>query len=143
MAFPWCTKAGGMALAFPDVCKIPAPPAPPIPVPFPNIAQLAQATKTSKKVKVINQPVVTIASEIGKTQGDEAGTLKGVSSSTNMDLLLLAITDQALRWAARSRVSPAVGHLQAWLLAPTLCEKMPGIHDGDSNARLASAAARS
>ena len=65
------------------------------------------------------------------------------SSSTNMDLLLLAITDQALRWAARSRVSPAVGHLQAWLLRPMLCEKMPGIHDGDSSARLASAAARS
>lgn len=85
--FPLCTKAGGQALAFPDVCKVPAPPAPPIPTPFPNTAMLNQANAQtcSKKVKVKNQPVVTVATEIPRTMGDEAGTLKGVSSGTNMD----------------------------------------------------------
>lgn len=85
--FPLCTKAGGQAFAFPDVCKVPAPPAPPIPTPFPNIAMLNQANggTCSKRVKVLNQPVVTKASEVTRTMGDEAGTLKGVSSSTNMD----------------------------------------------------------
>ena len=31
--------SGGMSIAFPDVCKTPAPPAPPIPIPYPNIGQ--------------------------------------------------------------------------------------------------------
>ncbi|MEC7521044.1 MAG: PAAR-like domain-containing protein [Myxococcota bacterium] len=85
--FPASTKGGGQAFAFPDVCKVPAPPAPPIPVPFPNIAMLTQANggTCSKKVKILNQPVVTKATEIPRTMGDEAGTLKGVSSGTNMD----------------------------------------------------------
>lgn len=85
--FPLCTKAGGQAFAFPDVCKVPAPPSPPVPTPFPNLAMLATANggTCSKKVKVQNQPVVTKASEIPRTQGDEAGVAGGVSSGTNMD----------------------------------------------------------
>jgi hypothetical protein len=85
--FPLCTKAGGQLFAFPDVCKVPAPPAPPVPTPFPNIAMCNQAdggTCTSK-VKVQNQPVITVASEIPRTQGDEAGVAGGVSSGTQMD----------------------------------------------------------
>lgn len=85
--FPLSTKGGGQVFAFPDVCKVPAPPAPPIPTPFPNIGMCQQADggTCSKKVKVLNQPVITKASEIPRTMGDEAGTLKGVSSGTNMD----------------------------------------------------------
>ena len=85
--FPASTKAGGTCLAFPDVCKVPAPPAPPIPTPFPNTGMLNQANggTCTKKVKILNQPVITKASEITRTMGDEAGTLKGVSSGTNMD----------------------------------------------------------
>ena len=84
--FPLTTKAGGQALAFPDVCKVPTPGGP-VPTPFPNIAMLNTASSgtCSSKVKVENQPVVTISSEIPRTQGDEAGTAGGVSSGTNMD----------------------------------------------------------
>ena len=39
----------------------------------------------SSKVKILNQPVVTKATEIPRTQGDEAGVAGGVSSGTNMD----------------------------------------------------------
>ncbi len=85
--FPLCTKSGGQLFAFPDVCKVPAPPAPPVPTPFPNLAMCNQAdggTCTSK-VKIQNQPALTVASEIPRTQGDEAGVAGGVSSGTQMD----------------------------------------------------------
>ena len=82
--FPASTKGGGQCLAFPNVCKVPAPPAPPIPMPFPSIGQPAQAKKTATKVKFAKKEVVTKKSEIPRSSGDEAGTLKGLISSTNM-----------------------------------------------------------
>jgi len=85
--FPASSNGGGQCFSFPDVCKVPAPPAPPIPTPFPNIAMCAQANggTCTSKVKVMNQPVLTVSSEIPRTQGDEAGVAGGVSSGTNMD----------------------------------------------------------
>lgn len=85
--FPGATTGGGQCMVFPDVCKVPAPPAPPIPTPFPNIGMCSQAKKTTKKVKIKNKKVLTMKSEIPRTKGDEAGTLKGLISSTNMDKL--------------------------------------------------------
>jgi len=82
---PASCKAGGTCFGFPDVCKVPAPPAPPIPTPFPNTGQVMQASKTSKKVKITNKEAVTTKSHIPRSMGDEAGTLKGMVSSTNMD----------------------------------------------------------
>lgn len=82
--FPASTKAGGMAFGFPDTCKVPAPPAPPIPTPFPNTAQLNQAQGTSLKVKILNQPVVTKASQVPMSSGDEAGVAGGMVSGMNM-----------------------------------------------------------
>ncbi len=85
--FPATTKGGGMCFAFPDVCKTPAPPAPPVPIPYPNIAQCASANggSCSQKVKIQNKAVLVKSSEIGRSSGDEAGTLKGLMSQTNMD----------------------------------------------------------
>lgn len=76
-----------MCVVFPDVCKVPAPPAPPIPTPFPNIAQCSDARGSSctKKIKILNKPVLHKGSVISRSSGDEAGVLKGVVSSTNMD----------------------------------------------------------
>lgn len=74
-------------MAFPDVCKVPSPGGP-VPTPFPNVAMCNQADAgtCSSKVKVQNQPVITVASEVPRTQGDEAGTAGGgVSSGTQMD----------------------------------------------------------
>lgn len=82
---PIATKAGGQAMAFPDVCKVPAPPSAPIPVPFPNIAMLSQADSCSESVRVCNQAVITVDSEVPRSMGDEAGTAMGVVSGTQMD----------------------------------------------------------
>ena len=76
------TKMAGICFAFPDVCKVPTP-AGPIPTPFPNLAQcpMALAPTCALKVKVLNQPVMTLNSKILRTQGDEAGVAGGVISS--------------------------------------------------------------
>jgi hypothetical protein len=81
--FPVSTKAGGQCLAFPDVCKVPAPPTPFIPTPFPNTAMLNQGKGSTfaSKVKIENQKVATVKSEILMSTGDEPGTLGGMISN--------------------------------------------------------------
>ncbi len=83
--FPASTKGGGQCAAFPDVCKVPAPPAPFVPTPFPNMSQCSGASETSSKVKIVGKPSIHKSSEIGRSSGDEAGTLKGMISQVNMD----------------------------------------------------------
>ncbi len=84
--FPASTKGGGNAFAFPDTCKVPAPPAPPIPTPFPNTAMLNQANggTCSMNVKILNKAIITKATQVPRTMGDEPGTLGGVVSGVNM-----------------------------------------------------------
>jgi len=91
--FPAATKGGGQALATPDTCHIPAPPPPAgpggIPTPFPNTGMLSSSDKCTDKVLIDNQGACVEDSEIGTTQGDEAGvsnlpTPKGLMSQKNM-----------------------------------------------------------
>ena len=56
--FPMSSVENGMCFAMPDTCKVPAPPAPPVPMPFPNMGQVAGASKTSKKVLIRNKAAV-------------------------------------------------------------------------------------
>lgn len=80
--------AKGIAFAFPDVCKTPAPPGPPIPIPYPNIAQLDQALPVSNdpgKALLVGSggdPVLLLNSEVPTSSGDEAGSVGGVKSGT-------------------------------------------------------------
>ncbi len=78
--FPMSSVENGMCFAMPDTCKVPAPPAPPIPMPFPNMGQVASASKTSKKVLIRNKAAVVEQSEIPTSMGDEAGVGGGVVS---------------------------------------------------------------
>lgn len=71
----------GTTIAFPDVCKTPAPPAPPVPIPYPNIAQSRDTAKGTKKVKVEGKPVCVKDSNFSMSTGDEAGSLGGVASN--------------------------------------------------------------
>lgn len=77
--FPMSTKMAGDAVANgPDTCKTPSPGGP-VPVPYPNLTQLMQANPgtCSKKVKVMNQPVVIKNTVINMSTGDEGGTAGG------------------------------------------------------------------
>ena len=70
-------------MAFPDVCKTPAPPAPPVPIPYPNIAQSTDTAKGSSTVKCDGNPVCLKDSNFSTSSGDEAGSVGGVVSSKN------------------------------------------------------------
>lgn len=85
--FPASTKGGGMCFGFPDVCKTPAPPAPFVPIPYPNFAppMMASGGTCAKKVEIMNMKAMKSSSEVSRSNGDEAGTLKGMISMTNMD----------------------------------------------------------
>jgi hypothetical protein len=73
--------SNGITIAFPDVCKTPAPPAPPIPIPYPNIAKSSDTAKGAKKVKCDGNPVCVKDSNFMMSTGDEAGSLMGVASN--------------------------------------------------------------
>ena len=48
------TTSSGAAVAFPDVCKVPAPPAPFVPVPYPN-TQYHENLKVANKVDAMTK----------------------------------------------------------------------------------------
>lgn len=67
----------GVTIAFPDVCKTPAPPPPFIPIPYPNIAKSSDTAKGTKKVKAEGKPICTKDSNFSTSVGDEAGSAGG------------------------------------------------------------------
>src|SRR5262249_28123607 len=85
MRMPAATKAGGNAAGGPDVCK--TPPAPPVPTPYPNMGQVSSSDSTVSKVVICNKETVVESSKIPNSKGDEAGTLKGMVSQTNMSAI--------------------------------------------------------
>ncbi|MHC4958040.1 MAG: PAAR-like domain-containing protein [Planctomycetota bacterium] len=77
--FAATNSSQGMIFCFPDVCKVPAPPAPFAPVPFPNIVTMSNASGStcSKKVKILNKKTVTKKTEFSRSSGNEAATAGG------------------------------------------------------------------
>jgi hypothetical protein len=68
----------GVTIAFPDVCKTPAPP---VPVPYPNVAQSSDTAKGAKTVSADGNAICTQDSNFMLSTGDEAGALLGVASN--------------------------------------------------------------
>lgn len=73
--------SNGITIAFPDVCKTPAPPAPFVPIPYPNIAKSSDTMQGAKKVSCDGNPVCVKDSNFMPSTGDEAGSLMGMLSS--------------------------------------------------------------
>ncbi|WDM57900.1 DUF4150 domain-containing protein [Pseudomonas sp. NEEL19] len=66
----------------PDVCKTPMGSATP-PIPYPVTAELKIATGVAKSVRVNGKPIVVYdMSLVPKTDGDQAGAAKGITSNT-------------------------------------------------------------
>ncbi len=74
----------GVTIAFPDVCKTPAPPAPPIPIPYPNIAKSSDTSQGTKKVKAEGNPICVKDSNFSMSTGDEAGSAGGGVASNKI-----------------------------------------------------------
>ena len=70
--------SSGVTIAFPDVCKTPAPP---VPVPYPNIAKSGDTASGAGSVKCDGNPVCVKDSNFALSSGDEAGALLGVASN--------------------------------------------------------------
>ena len=73
--------SNGVTMAFPDVCKTPAPPAPPIPIPYPNVAKSSDTAQGASTVKCDGNPVCVKDSNFMVSTGDEPGSLLGVASN--------------------------------------------------------------
>jgi hypothetical protein len=79
------TSAGGMCIAFPDVCLTPAPPSPsPVPVPYPNIGLEPTNTGFVPNVLMTCAPAHNLGTVAPFTNGDNAGIGTGVASGTVM-----------------------------------------------------------
>lgn len=74
--------SGGMSIAFPDVCKTPAPPAGPIPIPYPNIGKSSDTSNGPKKVKTDGKMPMVKGAKYSMSTGDEPGSAGGVVSSS-------------------------------------------------------------
>jgi len=74
------------AFAFPNICNTTIPPAGPVPIPYPNIAQLSDASPvsdTGKELLVKGTHVLLENSEVAESSGDEpADPNSGVVSGT-------------------------------------------------------------
>ena len=68
--------SGGIAPAFPDVCKTPTPGGP-VPMPYPNVAKSSDAADTSTSVKMDGNPIMLKDSNYSTSTGDEAGSAGG------------------------------------------------------------------
>jgi len=73
--------SNGVTIAFPDVCKTPAPPAPPVPIPYPNVARSSDTASGTKTVVAAGKPICVKDSNFSTSTGDEAGSIGGVASN--------------------------------------------------------------
>lgn len=79
------TSAGGLCIAFPDVCLTPAPPSPsPIPVPYPNVGADPTNTGFVPNVLMTCAPAHNLGTAPPMTNGDNAGLGTGIASGTVM-----------------------------------------------------------
>ena len=110
---PVCCLRGGQAMAMPDVCKTPAPPpAAPLPVPYPNTAIMNMATKFAPKVLITGSPALNQGSKVPMTNGDEAGSIGGVTSGKIKGPMKFTMGSTKVKFAKKPavRCSDPTGH---------------------------------
>jgi uncharacterized Zn-binding protein involved in type VI secretion len=82
----------GICFAFPDMRQTPAPPGPPVTLPYPNIAQLSDATGTASNVIAGGEEVIVETSEIPSSNGAEAGSIDFVGATAKCEFTSASAT---------------------------------------------------
>lgn len=77
--------SGGKSIVFPDICKTPIGPSI-VPIPYPNLGQSSDTSKGPKSVQVDGQMPMVKGAQYSTSSGDEAGTAKGILSSTTQGI---------------------------------------------------------
>ena len=101
--------SGGMSIAFPDVCKTPAPPAPFVPIPYPNIGKASDTSKGPKKVKTDGKMPMTKGAKYSRSMDDLPRSLvlsrlqTKISELSNNDLSLVNDFVDNLKAKARTQ----------------------------------------
>lgn len=67
----------GMSMAFPDVCKVPGPPAGGVPIPYPNVASTARQQQQSKSPVGPARTGVTAGSPVSPMSMSAAARVMG------------------------------------------------------------------
>ena len=75
--------SGGMSTVFPDVCKTPTSGGP-VPIPYPNVGKSSDTSDGPTSVKADGQMLMVKGAKYSRSSGDEAGSVGGVVSGTNM-----------------------------------------------------------
>jgi len=103
--FPASTKKGsGPCIAFPDVCKTPAPPAPFVPIPYPN----SQLEENLKKANETDAKAESGSKAAKEKQAQAINSLKeqmGRDASSATQAVLIGKTIQA-RFQGKTRYRP-------------------------------------
>jgi hypothetical protein len=73
--------SNGIGMAFPDVCKTPAPPAPFAPIPYPNIGKSSDTAQGTTSVKADGKSFMVKGANFKMSTGDEAGSMMGMVSN--------------------------------------------------------------
>lgn len=113
--FPKATQkaSGGLSIAFPDVCKVPAPIMGATPIPYPNIAKTAQAAQ--KKTQTADKKIATKKGGYTRSQGDAFGTMKGIVSPKNMGRLQVKQASNKIKVEA-TQLKGMLGQLNSKLM---------------------------
>ncbi|TDF38691.1 DUF4150 domain-containing protein [Alteromonadaceae bacterium M269] len=99
--------ADNMAFAFPDICLTTIPPAGPVPIPYPNIAQLADAQdisdESNKELLVGGKHVLLQISSVGSSSGAEpADPSSGVTSGAQNGVCYFAQYSGSVLYGSQS-----------------------------------------
>lgn len=105
------TQIPALALAFPDVCKVPVLGVP-VPLPFPNIALSVTHVPIVLNVIVVGAPVHNLMTPGTFSNGDEPGILLGIISNLEIGPNNYILGSVTVFWgtAPAARMTSLTGH---------------------------------
>ena len=117
------SQMGGMAFAFPDVCKTPIPPVGPVPIPYPNMSMGMTNVPPCAKVFMGGTPAHNMGTQGTISNGDNAGVAGGVASNMMMgpDRKMTGAFSVLLQGMPATRMTSMTGQNGMSMNVPGVC----------------------